>query len=130
MLLRNLWKSLRFQTTIFAGCEEVLVVLDATNGKIMARLPIGGGCDGIAFDNSSKEIFTANGAGTMTVIKEKSANSYSVEGFVPTQNNARTIAIDQSSHRLYLPVEELGPNVAPGKRPAIKPETFKFLVVK
>lgn len=115
---------------LFSGCDRILVVLDATNGKVVARLPIGEGCDGVAFDNRSKEIFTANGVGTMTVIKEKHANDFIVQENLPTQRSARTIAIDESTSTLYLPAAEFEPKVATRRRPAVKPNTFKVLVIK
>ncbi|MBS1751957.1 MAG: YncE family protein [Bacteroidetes bacterium] len=115
---------------LFAGCDNMLVVLNAVNGKIVAKLPIGDGCDGVALDNSTKEIFTSNGEGTMTVIKEITANDFSVEETVTTQKSARTIAIDESTHTIYLPAVELEPATEPGKHPAAKPGTFSVLVVK
>jgi len=54
---------------LFAGCEnKLLVVIDATNGKIIARLPIGNGCDGTAFDPALNTVYSSNGEGTLTVI--------------------------------------------------------------
>src|SRR5580765_5815728 len=32
---------------LFAGCDKLMVVIDATNGKIVDKLPIGDGCDGV-----------------------------------------------------------------------------------
>jgi DNA-binding beta-propeller fold protein YncE len=61
---------------LFTTCDKLLVVVDATNGKIVAQLPIGEGCDGAAFDPSSKLIFTSNGEGTVTIVKEVNANEY------------------------------------------------------
>jgi len=115
---------------LFSGCDNVLVVLDATNGKVVARLPIGAGCDGVAFDNRSKEVFTANGVGTLTVIKERHANDFVVQENVPTQRSARTIAIDESTRTLYLPAAEFESKIENGKRRQVKPDTFKILVVK
>ncbi|RFS26908.1 YncE family protein [Chitinophaga silvatica] len=114
---------------LFAACEKVLVVLN-TNGKIITRLPIGEGCDGVAFDNESKVIFTANGEGTITVIKEKSANNFEVLENVTTQKNARTIALDEVSHTIYLPVAEFGPKAPNEKRGQIIAKSFKVLAVK
>ncbi|MGI8633852.1 MAG: YncE family protein, partial [Segetibacter sp.] len=51
---------------LFAGCEKLLAVVDATNGKLVARVPIGDGCDGVAFDAATKNVYTSNGEGTMT----------------------------------------------------------------
>ncbi len=115
---------------LFAGCEKTLVVLNAANGKIVATMPIGEGCDGVAFDNGTKEIFTSNGAGTMTIIKEKNADSFTVEANMATLKSARTIGLDETTHTIYLPAAELEPATEPGKRPAVKPGTFRVLVVK
>ncbi|HRH59953.1 MAG TPA: YncE family protein [Chitinophagaceae bacterium] len=115
---------------LFAGCDKMLVVLDATSGKVIDKLSIGEGCDGVAFDNTTKTIFTSNGEdGTMTVIKEKSANEFEVIENVSTKKSARTITVDESSHTLYLPAAELLPAVA-GQRPQMKPGSFEVLVVK
>lgn len=76
---------------LFAGCEKLLVVVDAINGKIITKLPIGDGCDGIAFDAVTKNIYASNGEGTLTVINEKSGNKFVVVENVVTKKSARTI---------------------------------------
>jgi YVTN family beta-propeller protein len=64
---------------LFAGCEKLLMVIDATNGTVVDKIIIGDGCDGVAFDATTKNIYTSNGAdGTLTVIHEESANKYVV----------------------------------------------------
>lgn len=115
---------------LFAGCEKQLIVLDATSGKIIDKIMIGDGCDGVAFDKETKTIFTSNGEGTMTVIKEKSADSYETVDNVVTKKGARTIAIDESSHTVYLPTAEFEVSKTQGERPAMKPGTFQVLVIK
>jgi YVTN family beta-propeller protein len=115
---------------LFAGCDnKLLMVIDATNGKAIANVPIGGGCDGVAFDNESKTIFTSNGEdGTMTVIKEKSANSFEVINTVATKKGARTITVDQVTHAVYLPTAEFATGPHEGKRPPMVPGSFQILV--
>src|SRR5450432_2585953 len=39
---------------LFAGCDKLLIVIDATNGKVVDKLAIADGCDGVAFDNGLK----------------------------------------------------------------------------
>jgi YVTN family beta-propeller protein len=115
---------------LFAGCDKTLVVLDALEGNIIAQLPIGEGCDGVAFDPALKMIYTSNGAaGTMTVIQEMDANHFTVVDNLPTQKSARTIAIDPITHWVYLPAAEQLP-LAPGEtgRGRVKPGTFQILV--
>ena len=117
---------------LFAGCDnKKLVVMDALNGKIVKELPIGDGCDGVVFDPGEKTIFSSNGEGTLTVIKEKSANAYEVEQ-VPTQKGARTIAVDERTHLVYMPTADFAPAMAggePHKKRGTVPGTFRVLVV-
>jgi YVTN family beta-propeller protein len=115
---------------LFAGCEKLLVVLDATNGKIVDKIAIGDGCDGVAFDAGTKNIYTSNGEGTITVIHEETAAKFTVLETVPTKKGARTIALDNTSHLIYLPTAEFeaaDPNQK--GRPKMKPGTFQVLVV-
>ena len=115
---------------LFAGCDKTLVVLDATNGKIIDKPAIGDGCDGVAFDNGTKNIFASCGEGKLTVIHEDAANKFSVIANVPTKKSARTIAVNESLHTVYLPAADLG-TPAPGERRApMIPGTFQVLVVQ
>jgi YVTN family beta-propeller protein len=118
---------------LFAGCDNFLIVLDAASGKIVDKLPIGEGCDGVAFDNERKMIFTSNGEGNITAIKENSANEFKVNQTIPTKARARTITIDPNTHTLFLPTAEFEPldaNAPKGTRPAMVPGTFQVLVVE
>ena len=116
---------------LFAGCEKQLVVIDATNGKIITTLPIGDGCDGTAFDPKAKLIFTSNGSGTITVIKEISANEFKVLENVVTKRGARTICIDETTHKLYLPTADFEAQAAGEKgRAKMIAGTFQVLVLE
>ena len=115
---------------LFAGCDKLLVVLDAVTGKVIDRLPIGDGCDGVAFDADSKNIYTSNGEGTMTVIHEDNANKFSMLENIVTKRGARTIILDKKSHLIYLPTAEFEAQDPNQKgRPKMKPGTFQVLVV-
>ena len=116
---------------LFAGCEKLLMVIDATNGKIVDKIIIGDGCDGVAFDAATKNIYTANGAdGTMSVIHEESASKFVLVENIATKKSARTITLDNQSHLIYLPAAELEP-MEPGQkgRPKMKAGSFQILVV-
>jgi YVTN family beta-propeller protein len=116
---------------LFAGCEKLLMVIDATNGNIVDKITIGDGCDGVAFDAATKNIYTANGAdGTMSVIHEESASKFVLVENVATKKSARTITLDNQTHLVYLPAAELEP-MEPGQkgRPKMKAGTFQVLVV-
>jgi len=113
---------------LFAGCDKLLVVMDAGTGALVDKLPIGDGCDGVGFDNGLKTIFASCGEGKLTVIKENSASSFKVIGNVPTKRSARTIAVDETTHEVYLPAADTEPAVT-GQRPKVIPGTFQVLVV-
>ncbi len=116
---------------LFAGCSnKLLVVLDAANGKVVREIPIGNGCDGVAFDASLHNILSSNGDGTLTVINEKSANEFVVTENAITKRGARTLAIDEKTHKVYLPTADFTPPKEPNQqRPDVLPGTFQVLVV-
>jgi len=118
---------------LFAGCgNKYLMVINASNGAIVDKLPIGDGCDGVGFDIYTKNIFTSNGAdGTMSVYHEISADKFELLSTVTTKRSARTIAVDEQTHLIYLPSAELekpDPNT-PNARPRMIPGTFQVLVI-
>ncbi len=117
---------------LFAGCgNKLLIVLNAANGKVVKELPIGDGCDGVAFDNGLKYVYSSNGDGTLTVIHEKSEKNIEVIDNVSTKRGARTIAVDQKTHKIYLPTADAEPvnPKDPKQRPNMRPGTFQVLVV-
>ena len=116
---------------LFAGCNKLLAIMDATNGKIISSQPIDDGCDGVAFDSKNKIVFTSNGQGTITAIKEKSANEFAVQETITTKPSARTITIDEKTHNLFLPAGDMeaADPANPRARRKMIPGTFQILVV-
>ena len=93
---------------LFASCaNNVMVVVDADSGKQIAELPIGSRTDGAAFDPGTKRAFSSNGDGTLTVIGEKTPDSFVSLGSVPTMRGARTMTLDPKTGRLYLIAADL-----------------------
>ncbi|WP_291101447.1 MULTISPECIES: YncE family protein [unclassified Flavobacterium] len=121
---------------LFSVCgNKLMVVIDASNGKVIATLPIGDGCDGVAFDAQKKLVFSSNGEGTITVVKEENADSFSVLETVKTQKGARTIALNIITNQLYLPTAEFGAKPEPTAenpkpRASILPNSFVVLIVE
>jgi DNA-binding beta-propeller fold protein YncE len=117
---------------LFAGCgNKFLAVVDATTGKVITTLPIGSGCDGAGFDPASKNIFTSNGEGTMSVYHQIDGDKYELLATVQTKRGARTIAVDEKTHLIYLPTADFEkPDPAtPNARPRMIPGTFQILVI-
>ena len=116
---------------LFATCgNEKMIVMDATNGKVIASFPTGDGADGAGFDESLKTAYSSNGEGTLTVVKEISADKFMLVGNIETKKGARTIAIDQKSHKIYLPSGSFKPATKESFRPELIPGTFKILTVE
>lgn len=119
---------------LFSVCgNKKMTVMDATSGKVLADLAIGGGTDAAGFDPETNLAFSSNGEGTLTVVHEDSADKYSVVENVPTQRGARTMALDPKTHKVYLATAQFGPPPAatperPNPRPAMVPNTFVILV--
>ncbi len=115
---------------LFAGCEKYMVAVDANDGKVVAKVPIGDGCDGLVFDDENKMIYTSNGEGTISAIKEERAKKFTLVETIPSKKGARTIAIDKKSHTLYLPTAEFENMEKDAKgRPKMRAGTFQILVV-
>ncbi len=115
---------------LFVGCgNKWLVVMNATNGKIVASLPIGDECDAVGFDAKLKTVYSSNGEGTLTIVKELSGDKFMVAENLATRKGARTMAVDQNTHLLYLPFGEFGPKQPGSFRPSIIPGTFQVLVI-
>jgi len=119
---------------LFVGCggNQKMIVLDATNGAILATFPIGR-CDGVGFDPGWKLAYSSNGEGTITVVRELSADKFEFVENIPTEAGARTISVDTVTHKIYLPTAQLKP-VAPTAenahpRPQQIPGTFHVIVV-
>jgi len=113
---------------LFAGCDKRLIIMDAVSGSIAGKFPIGNGCDGVAFDSHLKDIFASCGEGLLTVIHENSANSFQIVANVPTKRSARTLAVDEKNHEVFLPAAEMDTSSG-GERPRSLPGTFEVLVV-
>jgi DNA-binding beta-propeller fold protein YncE len=96
---------------LFAACRDKnnMIILSATDGHIITDLPIGVGCDGATFNLATMEAFSSQGDGTLTVIKENSPTSFSVEQTVATPKRAKTITLDPKTGHLFLITAEYGP---------------------
>jgi DNA-binding beta-propeller fold protein YncE len=120
---------------LFSACDnKIMAVTDALTGKPVARVPIGEGPDAAAFDPARKLVFVSNGEGTLTVVRQRSADRYEVVATVPTQRGARTMALDAESGTVYLVTAELGPPTLPTvehphPRPTPVPGSFTILAV-
>ena len=115
--------------------EPKMVILSAVDGKILATLPLAGSSDGAAFNPATMEAFSAHGNGTMTIIKENSPTSFTVEENLQTMNGARALGFDSKTGHVFTMTVERGPaGPAPagggrGAQAAAIPGSFTILMV-
>jgi DNA-binding beta-propeller fold protein YncE len=128
---------------LFAACarsgnppdaKPQMVILSATDGKILKTLPLAGASDGEAFNASTMEVYSTQGNGTLTIVKETSPAGFEVEQNLQTMNFARTIAFDSRTGHIFTMADERGPAppTPPGGRAgrgAPIPGTFTILMI-
>jgi DNA-binding beta-propeller fold protein YncE len=120
---------------LFSGCgNKVMPIVDADSGKVVSTQPICEGVDATAFDSETGLAFASCGDGNLTVIRQESADKYSVADTVPTKKGARTLALDSKTHQIFTVSADFGPRPAPTAdqprpRPPILPDSFVLLVV-
>lgn len=112
---------------LFVGCRnQKMAVVSGKTGEILAKVPIGKGCDATAYDSALQLAFSSNGEGTLTII---SAETYSVQQTLATQPTARTMALDDTNHRIYTVAAEIEAPGSVGVRPKLRLGTFTLLTV-
>jgi DNA-binding beta-propeller fold protein YncE len=118
---------------LFVGCRnKQLVVMNADDGRIVADFPIGAMVDATAFNDGL--IFASCADGTLTIVREVSADKFELAETAKTEPGARTMAVDAHSGTVFLPTADLTPPRAAsfsGARPRPIPVagTFRILVM-
>jgi DNA-binding beta-propeller fold protein YncE len=85
------------------GRNQLLAVLDADSGTVIATFHIGKGVDATVFDPGTNMVYASNKDGTLDVFVEKSPGEITVLGRLATAVGAKTMALDEKTHRIYLP---------------------------
>ena len=113
---------------LFSVCSNrLMAVSDPDAGKVVATPAIGAGPDGAAFDPGTGYAFSSNGDGTLTIV-QGAGGKWEVLENIATERGARTIAVDEKTHKVYLPTAKTAPSQSGGRATYI-PDTFKVLVV-
>lgn len=128
----------RANQRLFTACgNRVMAVVEAHTGRVVTTLPIGAFVDGAAFDPGKQLAFASAGDGTLTIVHEDAPDQFRVVQTLATQRGARTMALDERSHRVYvaaaLYVETPpGPDEPTAATPRFRtvPGTFRLLVIE
>jgi len=117
---------------LFIGCSNrLMIMMDYTNGKVVASVPIGQGVDANCFDPATRLAFASTGEGTVTVAREEAPDKLTVVQTLQTKAGARTMTLDPKTHRIYLSTGEYEAGTGaggPGQRRSVVPGSFKVLV--
>jgi YVTN family beta-propeller protein len=116
--------------TAFASCgNKRLAVISLADGRVRQTVPIGDDCDAVAFDPTSGLVFASNGEGTLTSIRKNEGGTYDVNQTLHTKPGSKTMALDTSTQRIYVPAAKFtGPPTAK-PRPQVIPGSFEVLVI-
>jgi DNA-binding beta-propeller fold protein YncE len=112
---------------IFIGCRgpQKLIVMSTRDGKVIGDLPIGPSVDAVKVEG--KQIFASTAGSQLFVAAETAPQKFEIVETVKTGEGARTMGVDASTHRIYLPTAEF--EVGPNGRRVARPGTFRLLVV-
>jgi DNA-binding beta-propeller fold protein YncE len=118
---------------LFVGCSnERMLMLDASNGKVIASVPIGAGVDANAYDPGTGLAFASSSDGTLTVARPEGRDTLSVVQTLQTPRRSRTMTLDPKTHRLYVAAADFGPPASGPdgrpQRPPIVAGSFKVVV--
>jgi YVTN family beta-propeller protein len=92
----------------FVTCDgnAMLLVVDLRSLQALSTQSVGADPDVLAFDHVWQRLYVAAESGILSVFEEQGRTVHKVaEGFVA--NEAHSVAVDEQTHRLYLPLEDL-----------------------
>ena len=95
---------------IFPVCDNAkMPVIDINTGKVVAMPVIGTGPDAAAYDATRHLLFSSNGdAGTLSIVKQESADKYVPLQTLKTAAKGRTLALDPGTGDVYVVAPEPG----------------------
>jgi DNA-binding beta-propeller fold protein YncE len=113
----------RVSHRLFVGAGKFLVMIDTGSGKVVTSITICGGTDATWYDAGTKLAFSSCRDGHITVAKVD-GDKMTVVQTIDTAPGSRTMAIDMTTHKLYVAAAK--PNTSGGR--GNDPESFHVLV--
>ena len=88
---------------LFMACDTDMVVVNADNGAVVTKIPVPSRADENCFDPVAKVAFNPNRVdSTMTVVHEDAPDRFRVVETVATGGAARSCAVDEKTHKVYV----------------------------
>jgi DNA-binding beta-propeller fold protein YncE len=119
---------------LIIGAGSVMVLMDATNGKVVSTVPICSGTDASAFDPATKLAFASCRDGKITVAHMDSPDKLTVVDTITTAQGSKTMTLDPATHKLYIggakPMAAQPAAAGGGRaaRPQMDPESFHVFI--
>jgi len=109
---------------------QMLVAMDADNGKVIQSFPISGGVDAAAYEPETGMIFASTREGKIHIFHEDSPDKFSAVETVTTEFGAKTMGLDTKTHHLFVDTADFGPSAgtAGGRPGPAVPGSFHVLV--
>ena len=112
---------------------QMLVVMDADNGKVIQSFPISGGADANVYEPETGLVFASTRDGMIHIFHEDTSDKFSEVETVKTEYGAKTMALDAKTHNLYVSTADFAPAAAataqqPNPRRRAIPGTFHLLI--
>jgi DNA-binding beta-propeller fold protein YncE len=92
----------------FLVCEDnnLMAVIDLEKHRVVTTLPVANGPDVIKYDPGLKRIYVACYSGAISVIQEDDPDHFRKLEDFPAQHKVHSLAVDERTHRVYVPEEE------------------------
>jgi hypothetical protein len=88
---------------LFMACDTEMVVVNADDGGVVKRIHVPSRADQNCFDATTKLAFNPNRVdSTLSIVHEDSPSAFSVLETVRTGGGARTCAVDEKTHKVYI----------------------------
>jgi len=94
----------------FAACEgnAKLAVVDLKQGRQLSVYTVGKDPDVLAFDSGLGRLYVSSESGFLTIFDVKEYGQLETVGSDFYADGAHTIAVDSVTHRVYIPLENVG----------------------
>jgi hypothetical protein len=112
---------------------QMLIMMDADNGKVLQSLPISAGADANVYEPETQLVFASTREGMVHIFHEDSPDKLSEVETLKTEFGAKTMALDPKTHNIFLSTSDFSPAAPatarePNPRRRAIPGTFRVLI--
>jgi DNA-binding beta-propeller fold protein YncE len=112
---------------------QFLVMMDATNGKVLQSFPITGGVDAGVFEPDTGLVMVSTRDGRVHIYHQDSADKLTPVQALMTEFGAKTMTVDSKTHNIWVSTSDFDQPAAPTERqpnplPRAKQGNFRVLV--